>query len=135
MRWVCGVVVLLLGPGCGASRDGQALPQPTASESFEKTDDPSGAFKVSPVSAPIGEDKAYRYEMYTHCGLDTARVDVDGSLWDLDTSSGEQGTFSDPFDNGKVTLLQDGRLRFDGSVGGVAYFTRHKGPKLIPSCD
>ncbi|MGI8775586.1 MAG: hypothetical protein ACR2KQ_11390 [Actinomycetota bacterium] len=76
------VTVALLN-ACGGSTDAvKALPAPTASADFEQRKD--NMFLVEPVSAPIEQEVEYEFEIHTHCGLEDAWVDVDGSLWDFD---------------------------------------------------
>lgn len=138
------VKILLIGAsltfgGCwfdGVAGDAKPLPAPTASAVAEERGD---FFLVSPVSAPIEMDQEYRFELYTHCGLDAAPVDVDGSMWDFaGPGTGDDGDLPEGFDNpadvGTVTLVSEGRLEFRSSSGAIAEFTRHEGAKEVPGC-
>ena len=112
------------------------MPDPTATIEYEQEGD---LFIVEPVSAPIEEGVPYEFEMYTHCGLDAALVDVDGNLWDFagpmgGSDSARLDGFEDPSDLGTVELTEDGRLKYTSSGGTEAFFTRHDGTKKIPGC-
>ena len=134
------ITVTLVFGGCwfdGVAGDAKPLPEPTASEVFEESGD--GAFLVSPVSAPIETDQEYRFELYTHCGLDAAPIDIDGSMWDFVGPGGGSDRdrpegFENPSDVGTVTLVSENQLEFRSSSGAIAEFTRHEGAKEIPGC-
>lgn len=131
------VVMAILGTSCDSTAGApQSMPGPTATIEYEQEDD---MFIVEPVSAPIEEGVVYEFEIHTHCGLDAAWVDVDGSLWDFDGPMGGGDSarldgFDDPSDEGTVELMEDGRLRFTSSGGADAFFTRHDGTKKIRGC-
>lgn len=138
LRPAFAVSVVLLLTGCDNLRENSALPEATSSQRVEEVG--VDRHRVYPSSAPIEEGTAYRFKIQRHCGFDASIVDVDGSMWNFEPIEGQEGDepgegFADPDDFGTVTLQEDDRLRYESEVGGIAYFTRHHGPKIIPSCE
>lgn len=52
----------------------------------------------------------YRFELFTHCGVDHS-LDFDGSFWDaIGRTEGEgsaRRSFGDPYEGGTITLVSD----------------------------
>jgi hypothetical protein len=88
-------------------------------------------------SADVGVP--YPIRLFTHCGIDQAAVDFDGSWWELLPGSAE-GEFGDPFTKGMMTLSPTDIAVFrtldqDGaSSRAMARFVRHEGPIRLPGC-
>ena len=101
---------------------------------------PNGGTVFDPISAPIDDEVAYRFDL-GHCGL-LSPVDLDGSFWDpLDgvTSSGAQLDLAgDPeminAAAGAIVVIGD-EMRFRTALGSVVRFERHEGEKEFPGCD
>jgi hypothetical protein len=100
----------------------------------------NGGTVFDPISAPIDDEVAYRFDL-GHCGL-LSPVDLDGSFWDpLDgvTSSGAQLDLAgDPeminAAAGAIVVIGD-EMRFRTALGSVVRFERHEGEKEFPGCD
>lgn len=124
--------------GCwfdGVAGEAKPLPDPTSSPVFEDNGD--GTLLVFPVSAPIEIGQKYRFELQTHCGLEAAPVDVDGSMWDYAGPFGSGASerlegFDDPSDIGTLTLVSKSKLDFTSSGGKTVFFERYEGGKVIP---
>lgn len=104
-------------------------------------------------SSRVVPRRAYSFRLYTHCGVNFS-VDFDHSFWDLTDpkwsdrpdGTGPHKGLGDPFQPGMMTLVDAAHARFDfvpatfqpGTVAAPSSinFTRHVGPKIVPSfCD
>ena len=93
-----------------------------------------------PISAPLDEAIAYRYEL-GHCGL-YSPIDVDGSFWDAIDGTTSSGAALDLEADGEMINATQGaivvigdEMRFRTASGSVVRFERHQGEKEFPGCD
>jgi hypothetical protein len=101
---------------------------------------PNGGTMFDPISAPIDDKVAYRFDL-GHCGL-LSPVDLDGSFWDpldgISSSGAELDLASDPeminAAAGAIVVIGD-EMRFRTALGSVVRFERHEGEKEFPGCD
>ena len=121
--------------------EAQPLPEPSR-EDYDTIKTKDGRYRLEPISSPVKEDVEYRFSIHTHCGLDVAVVDFDGSFWDHvgPTDGSDQNTnpgngFADPSDDGTMTLVYEERAEYESSMGAPAYFERHEGSKVFPGCE
>lgn len=160
MRYLTGlalVLTLAISGACGTDADPDAnecddtdaacapepqpLPEPSRDD-YDTIETKDGRYRLTPISSPVKEDVEYRFSIHTHCGLDVAVVDFDGSFWDYvgPTDGSDQNTnpgngFADPSDDGTMTLVYEERAEFESSMGAPAYFERHEGSKVFPGCE
>jgi hypothetical protein len=126
-----GVAVLLAGcNGRDLAEQARPLPSPTM-EPVTQGNENTGRYKALPSSARIEEGVVYEFKIYTHCGLDAAPVDFDGSFWEFeggvdDTPGSAPEGWGDPFDSGVITLVAENKAEFDNLDGGVVTFTRRE---------
>lgn len=121
--------------------EAQPLPEPSR-EDYDTVETKNGRYRLTPISSPVKEDIQYEFSIHTHCGLDVAVVDFDGSFWDyVGPGTGNDGSanpprgFDNPSDLGTMTLVYEERAEFESSMGEPAYFERHEGAKTFPGCD
>lgn len=82
-------------------------------------------------SAITGVD--YPIAIYSHCGLDRARFDFDGSFWmAIGETSDDAGNppdgYDNPYDGGTIRLLPDGTAEYTSSGGVRLPLDRLDGP-------
>ncbi len=100
----------------------------------------NGQYRFVPHSAHVTPGVRYRFQLYTHCGLDyPVAVDFDGSYWDpAGTASDGNGNpppgYGNPFDNGIMTLISPTSARYQSPNGMVMNFTRHPGSRISGLC-
>lgn len=97
----------------------------------------STATLTGPGVTPLAADKveigrAYRYELYTHCGTENTRVAFDGSVRIIDQV--ESGPFRNPSDRGRLTKLDAGSARYTNSRGGSILLRRTATPPPWAQC-
>jgi hypothetical protein len=85
------------------------------------------------VPAPAGRP----YRLYTHCGIEWARIN--GTFWRAepplsDGSSNPPAGWGNPFQNGRLVFLSATRARFDSSAGTATFVrTSRDSPPLVCS--
>jgi hypothetical protein len=141
------IVVAACAPGTSAPTTGfedvtieSARDLPASFESREGRPGPNGRTVYDPISAPIDDGVAYRFDL-GHCGL-SSPVDLDGSFWEaLDgTASTGEGIDLDTdgeminATSGAIVVIGD-EMRFRTASGSVVRFERHPGEKEFPGCD
>jgi hypothetical protein len=137
---VAGLTVLavaFLDRSKGVSRE-DALPLPDATKGGVYKELGDDRYEVWPASAPVDPGDHYRFTVHTHCGVDNAPIDFDGSLWDYEgpeLTRGPEGDLEDPEDEGVITLVAEDEAEFTSEHGTVVTLQRHDGPKVIPGCD
>lgn len=102
----------------------------------------NGQFRFFPHSGRVTVGVPYRFQLYTHCGLDyPLAVDFDGSFWDpigpgpaSDGSGNPPTGYGNPFDQGTMTLISPTLTQYTSSGGRVMQFTRHAGPEISSPC-
>ena len=101
---------------------------------------PNGGTVFDPISAPIDDAIAYRFEL-GHCGLNSP-VDVDGSFWDAIDGTTNSGAALDLAADGEMINATQGAIvvigdamRFRTATGSVVRLERHLGEKEFPGCD
>jgi len=100
----------------------------------------NGLSRYFPRSGRAGVGVSYRFELYTHCGLDwPLAMDFDGSFWDpLGPASDGYGNppagYGNPFDQGTITLISPTRTQYRSSTGLVMQWRRHPGSQISPGC-
>jgi hypothetical protein len=75
--------VAFLDRSKGVSRE-DALPLPEATKVGVYNELRDDRYQVWPASAPVDFGEHYRLTVHTHCGVDNAPIDFDGSLWDYE---------------------------------------------------
>ncbi len=102
----------------------------------------NGQFRFFPRSSRVTVGVPYRFQLYTHCGLDwPLAVDFDGSFWDpigpgpaSDGSGNPPSGYGNPFDQGTMTLISPTLTQYRSSGGKVMQFSRHAGPEISYLC-
>ena len=123
-----------------ASSGARSLPPQTGG--LETQPLANGQFRFFPRSARITLGVPYRFNLYTHCGLDwPPAVDFDGSLWDpigpgavSDGSGSPPAGYGNPYDQGVMTLISPTLARYRSSGELVIQFSRHAGPRVSSAC-
>jgi hypothetical protein len=103
--------------------------------------------RLFPSSSHAVAGKAYRFSLYTHCGMRWPVVDFDHAFWDLADRHWAQYRsdpnsppgVGNPFQPGMMTLVDKGHARFDfrylyGPNAGSPdhmHFARHRGPEIL----
>ncbi len=99
-------------------------------------------FRFFPRSGRASVGVHYRYQLYTHCGLDwPPAMDLDGSFWDptgpgpsSDGSGNPPTGYGNPYDQGTVTLISPTLTQYRSSSGAVMQWSRHAGPIISSPC-
>ncbi len=102
----------------------------------------NGEFRFFPRSGRASPGVPYRFQLYTHCGLDwPLAMDFDGSYWDpigpgpaSDGSGNPPAGFGNPFDNGTITLISPTLTQYRSSAGTVMQWSRRAGPQISSPC-
>ncbi len=123
-----------------ASTGAQALPPQIGA--VEPQPVGNGQFRFFPRSSRVSVGVSYRFQLYTHCGLDyPLAVDFDGSYWDpigpgpaSDGSGNPPAGYGNPFDQGTMTLISPTLTQYKSSGGKVMQFSRHAGPEISSLC-
>lgn len=109
------VVLALLG-GCDRTGDRQNANGPPK----------RAALKMPPYAAGAEAGETYDYVLYTHCGIMWTRID--GVWWEtqpLDDGSGNPPPgWSNPFDAGRLKMLDDDTAIFSGGPDAKVRFKR-----------
>ncbi len=117
----------------------QVLPAITTGRPEQPIAADSGQAKFHPHSGTLVGFR-YHLKIYTHCGLASwGSPDFDGSYWDpLGVNSDGNGNpppgVGNPFDEGTMVLLPDGRAEFTSQSGSKFLFARHVGDKVFAWC-
>jgi hypothetical protein len=118
--------------------DARDLPASFASR--EGRPGPNGGTVYDPISEPIDDGVAYRFDL-GHCGL-YSPVDLDGSFWDAIGGTASTGETLDLDTDGEMINATSGaivvigdEMRFRTASGSVVRFERHPGEKELPGCD
>lgn len=141
------VISVAMTACAGGGPDGRSIPDdpsmasPATSPSLTVRTSPSPAGKnlVSASSSLAVVGAPYPLKLFTHCGIDQAAVDFDGSWWDLVPGS-DEGKFSFAFTKGTMTLTLDDMAIFRAPPQGLATsatrarFVRHEGPIRLQGC-
>jgi hypothetical protein len=119
----------------------QLLPIVTAGQSLEPVPVGSGLMghRFRPHSGRVVAGYRYGLKLYTHCGLASSGPDFDSSFWDpvgpeSDGSGNPPPGVGNPFADGTMVLLPDGRAEFTSQSGARFLFTRHAGDKIFDIC-
>lgn len=116
--------------------EAEALPSPSATYGESRPVNGDGRVVMKPISVEVEEGVAYRFELYTHCGVGHF-VDFDGSFWDA-LGGTEEGSsrhgFDDPTDKGIMTLISEDRAEYMGSTDKKVMFERHRGHFVTLGC-
>lgn len=134
---LAGVLSVAIPACTGEEPGGPSTPfapsAPSPSPSVRSSPSPARKNLVSPSSplAVVGE--RYPVRLFTHCGIDQAAVDFDGSWWNLVPGS-DEGRFGFTFTRGTMTLMPDGTAFFRARSEAIARFVRHSGPIRQPGC-
>ena len=97
-------------------------------------------FASSPQSGRASVGATYRFQLYTHCGLDwPLAMDFDGSFWDpIGVASDGYGNpppgYGNPIDRGTITLISPTLARYRSSTGTVMQWHRHPGSQFSDGC-
>jgi hypothetical protein len=119
-------------PDASPTASGEPLPSPTATSKVEELE--GDRFRVWPVSAPVDDDTAYEFTVYTHCGVAQSPIDFDGSMWDYDGPKRSNAGLDDPEAEGVIRLTADDTAEFVAPDGARLELTRMDGPKTVPGC-
>jgi hypothetical protein len=141
MRRVLAILVVL--GVCGIGLSGPATPRapaPATPEAVPRLASGLAGMWQWPRSGRAAIGQAYDFALYTHCGINDAPVDFDGSFWDavytpasvVEVANPPPG-MGNPGQSGTMTLLDTDHARFT-FTGGAVDFTRHSGRKLIAVC-
>ena len=136
--FVLGVLLIVATiTGGGSVRD---LPAPANAAAPQALG--NGQYLYSPRSSRVSIGTHYRFQLYTHCGLDwPAAVDFDGSFWDptgpgpaSDGNGNPPRGYGDPLDDGVMTLLSPNQAEYRSARGPVMRFSRHPGAQRASPC-
>jgi len=102
----------------------------------------NGQFRFFPHSGHASVGVSYRFQLYTHCGLDwPLAMDFDSSFWDpigaapaSDGSGNPPAGYANPYDRGAVTLISPTRAQYRSGTGIVTQWSRHAGPRISSLC-
>lgn len=101
----------------------------------------NGQFRFYPHSGQADPGVPYRFQLYTHCGLDApTAIDFDGSFWDLvpgpatDGGGNPPAGYGSPYDQGTITLISPTRAQYRSSTGALSQWSRHAGPQIASPC-
>ena len=101
----------------------------------------NGQFRFSPHSGHADLGVPYRFQLYTHCGLDApTAIEFDASFWDLvpgpaaDNDGNPPAGYGNPYDQGTITLISPTRAQYRSSTGAVSQWSRHAGPQIASPC-
>ena len=102
----------------------------------------NGQFRFYPHSGHADLGVAYRFQLYTHCGLDApTAMDFDGSFWDpmgpgpaSDGSRNPPSGYGNPIDQGTITLISPTRAQYRSHTGTVSRWSLHAGPQIGSPC-
>jgi hypothetical protein len=118
----------------------RSLPAPVGSVTPQPLG--NGQFRFYPQSGHADLGVVYRFQLYTHCGLEApTAMDFDGSFWDpvgaRPTSSGggnPPAGYGNPIDLGTITLISPTRAQYRSRTGTVSQWSRHAGPQIGSPC-
>jgi hypothetical protein len=102
----------------------------------------NGQYRFYPRSGHADLGVRYRFQLYTHCGLDApTAMDIDGSFWDpvspgltLNGRGNPPDGYGNPYDQGTVTLISPTRAQYRSRTGMVSQWSRHAGPQIGSPC-
>jgi hypothetical protein len=102
----------------------------------------NGRFRTFPNSGRVSLGVTYRFQLYTHCGLNYPQaMDFDGSFWDpigpgsvSDGNGNPPNGFGNPIDRGTITLISPTMAQYRSSMGTVMQWRRHPGPQFSGAC-
>jgi len=118
----------------------RSLPPPAGSVAPQPLG--NGQFRFYPRSGHADLGVPYRFQLYTHCGLEApTAMDFDGSFWDpVNTGPTSIGGgnppagYANPYDQGTVTLISPMRAQYRSRSGMVSQWNRHAGPQIGSPC-
>jgi hypothetical protein len=96
-----------------------------------------GSQTSSSIRMTTPADAARRYQLYTHCGIEWAKID--GTFWRAkhplsDGSGNPPAGWGNPFQDGTLVFISPTTARFDSPVGSVTFErTSRRQPPLICS--
>jgi hypothetical protein len=115
VKWLTGpllATILVLG---SCSSDDTAQDRPQANIANEPPYGPGAVV-----------DEVYEYDLYTHCGIEWARID--GVWWQTDLlDDGNRNPpdgWDNPFDTGQLVILDHDTAEYKGGPGVTVRFTR-----------
>jgi hypothetical protein len=131
------LLIVVTVTGVGSVRD---LPAPANAAAPQALG--NGEFLYSPRSSRVTIGAHYRFQLYTHCGLDwPIAVDFDGSFWDpagpgpaSDGNGNPPPGYGNPFDHGVMTLRSQDLAEYRSAGGPVMRFSRHPGTRRAYAC-
>jgi len=102
----------------------------------------NGQFRYFPRSGHASVGVPYRFQLYTHCGLDwPVAMDFDGSFWNpigagpaSDHSGNPPAGYGNPYDQGTVRLISPTLAQYRSRTGLVSQWRRHAGPQTSSPC-
>jgi len=102
----------------------------------------NGLSRYFPRSGRASVGVSYRFQLYTHCGLDwPLTMDFDGSFWDpiepgpaSDGNGNPPASFGNPIDRGIMTLISPTLAQYRSSTGTVMQWRRHAGSQISWPC-
>jgi hypothetical protein len=102
----------------------------------------NGQFRFYPRSGHADLGVRYRFQLLTHCGLDSpTAMDFDGSFWDpvssgpaSDGNGKPPAGYGNPYDQGTITLISPTRAQYRSRTGTVSQWGRHAGPQISSPC-
>ncbi|HVF04333.1 MAG TPA: hypothetical protein VNA20_05810 [Frankiaceae bacterium] len=99
--------------------------QPTPSRNPSAMPSPSGYLHPAPMGEGMETGRWYRYDLYTHCGIEFAQFD--GRHWRTerldDGSNNPPPGWNNPYQSGIVALLDRDLAEFRGHNGKTLHFT------------
>lgn len=142
-----GLAILVLA-GCGVPEPSHAvdwpppvpaLPLPDDTGEYVSDGDPTGGWRVRPISAPVEHGVSYEFTLQ-HCGL-ASPIDVDGSFWDPVEARSRDGLPVGLDGDGELINATSGVIavigdeaRFRTESGTVVRLVRHHGAKEFEPC-
>jgi hypothetical protein len=127
---------LLVATGCASSGEeaGEAAPSPTSVEQQELPLHEQGGTLITAQSAGAVLGQPYPFRLFTHCGLDEATMDFDGSFWALVNPNAIPPGLHRDLQEGTLTLIDVNHASFVFAQGELLF--RREGPtKRVRGCD
>jgi hypothetical protein len=111
----------------------QELPEPLYSDYRSEFVSATGGYRFWPISAPVDESVAYRFDA-GHCGLNHL-ADFDASFWDpVNPNVGEEPMFFYSEDAGTIRLVGPDEATYTSSSGQAVMLVRVDGPVVTMPC-
>jgi hypothetical protein len=130
---ITSLSVVVFTAGCTSTDDRSVETSPTETpSSTESSKEPSDP----PSGGGLPSDK--QFEVYTHCGVESARID--GVWWHAkpplynQRQSGPPAGWGDPYQRGTLTMVSDDRAVFE-ALGQQVVFVRAPDNQPVRICD